>query len=90
MFMCLALVVVGAWMLVQIPGQSVAMAEKRQDEVDFREFAELYAEIFRNVRENYVDEVGSKELFEAAIQGMFFALDDHSSWLPPGSAEAAP
>ncbi len=42
---------------------------------------DLFGEAFERVREDYVDEVTSKELIEAAINGMLTHLDPHSSYL---------
>ena len=42
---------------------------------------DLFGEAFERVRDDYVDEVSSKELIEAAINGMLTHLDPHSSYL---------
>lgn len=42
---------------------------------------DLFGEAFERVREDYVDPVTSKELVEAAINGMLTHLDPHSSYL---------
>ena len=41
----------------------------------------LFAEIFENIKRNYVDEVEDKVLIEGAIKGMLSELDPHSSYL---------
>ncbi len=43
--------------------------------------AELFGEVFEIVRDKYVEDVGDKELFETAINGMLTALDPHSAYL---------
>ena len=46
---------------------------------------ELFGQVFDLVRSNYVEEVKSSELIEAAINGMLSSLDPHSGFLPPKS-----
>jgi carboxyl-terminal processing protease len=87
MTMCLVLVVFGLVLIVQLPGRTVAMAERRKSDVEFREFADLFAEIYNKVEESYVDEVDDKKLFEGAINGMMSVLDPYSSWLPPAEQD---
>ncbi len=41
----------------------------------------LFGEVFERVRADYVEEVGDRELIEAAINGMLVSLDPHSSYL---------
>jgi carboxyl-terminal processing protease len=44
---------------------------------------EIFSDVLDIVKENYVDEVGDKELIEGAISGMLKTLDPHSSYLGP-------
>jgi carboxyl-terminal processing protease len=41
----------------------------------------LFGEVFERVRADYVEEVGDRDLIEAAINGMLVSLDPHSSYL---------
>ena len=41
----------------------------------------MFARLFEQVRQNYVEEVSDSELFEMAIQGMLAQLDPHSEFL---------
>jgi carboxyl-terminal processing protease len=43
--------------------------------------ANLFGEVFEQVRQNYVDAVTDKQLVEGAIKGMLGALDPHSSYM---------
>ena len=43
----------------------------------------IFSDVIELVEKNYVDEVGTKELIEKAIQGMVHGLDPHSSLLMP-------
>jgi len=45
----------------------------------------LFGDVFERVRSSYVEEVGDKELIEAAINGMLSSLDPHSSYMDPDS-----
>ena len=42
---------------------------------------DLFGNVFERVRQDYVEEVDSKTLIEAAINGMLTSLDPHSSFL---------
>ncbi len=52
---------------------------------DTYEQLELFGQVFDLVKSNYVEEVKSAELIEAAINGMLSSLDPHSGFLPPKS-----
>jgi len=43
----------------------------------------LFSDVIELVQKNYVDEVDTQKMIEAAIQGMVHSLDPHSSLLPP-------
>lgn len=47
---------------------------------------DLFGDIFERIRSEYVSEVESSELIEAAINGMLTSLDPHSSYLSPKDA----
>jgi carboxyl-terminal processing protease len=42
---------------------------------------DLFGDVFDKVKRDYVEDVGDKELIEAAINGMLSSLDPHSSYL---------
>ncbi|MEM9969230.1 MAG: S41 family peptidase [Pseudomonadota bacterium] len=48
---------------------------------------DLFGDIFERIRSQYVEEVDSSELIEAAIDGMLTSLDPHSGYLSPKDAE---
>ena len=60
---------------------SIAEESKR----DTYEQLELFGQVFDLVKSNYVEDVKSSELIEAAINGMLSSLDPHSGFLPPKS-----
>ncbi|MEQ6203108.1 S41 family peptidase [Sulfitobacter sp. HNIBRBA2951] len=47
---------------------------------------DLFGDIFERIRAQYVEEVDSGALIEAAIDGMLTSLDPHSSYLSPKDA----
>jgi len=47
---------------------------------------DLFGDIFDRIRAEYVEEVETKDLIEAAINGMLTSLDPHSSYLSPDDA----
>jgi len=47
---------------------------------------DLFGDIFERIRAQYVEEVDSGALIEAAINGMLTSLDPHSSYLSPSDA----
>jgi len=61
------------------------MAQTSTDEEHYRQL-ELFGDVLDRIRTGYVEDVDSKELVEAAINGMLTSLDPHSSFL---SADAA-
>ena len=44
---------------------------------------QIFTDVLKRLKENYVEEVESEELIYGAIQGMLETLDPHSSFLPP-------
>ncbi|MEQ6249693.1 S41 family peptidase [Sulfitobacter sp. HNIBRBA3233] len=61
--------------------QEAAKTESVYEQLD------LFGDIFERIRNQYVTEVDSSELIEAAIDGMLTSLDPHSSYLSPKDAE---
>ncbi|MBF0349300.1 MAG: PDZ domain-containing protein, partial [Magnetococcales bacterium] len=43
----------------------------------------VFSEVFRLIKQNYVEEIDEKAILYGAIQGMLKALDPHSSFLNP-------
>lgn len=50
-------------------------------EPDTFEMLDLFGEVFKTIREDYVEELSDKELIEAAIRGMVSSLDPHSNYM---------
>ena len=54
---------------------------KAEDDKEVYKHLNLFGEAFEKIKNNYVEEVSSKELVEAAIEGMLSSLDPHSTFL---------
>jgi carboxyl-terminal processing protease len=79
-------VMFGAVFTTQVAGPLIAQeAEKK---ASIYEQLDLFGDIFERIRSQYVEEVDSEELIEAAINGMLTSLDPHSSYLSPDDAQA--
>lgn len=73
--------VAGVLLTTQVAGPLIAQEAERTENV--YEQLDLFGDIFERIRAQYVEEVDSKKLVEAAINGMLTSLDPHSSYLPP-------
>jgi carboxyl-terminal processing protease len=77
--------VAGILATTQVAGPLLAQS-KTPDNV--YEQLDLFGDIFERIRAQYVEQVDSSELIEAAIDGMLTSLDPHSSYLSPDDAVA--
>ena len=68
----------------QVAGPLLAQEAAKSSNV--YEQLDLFGDIFERIRAQYVEEVDSGELIEAAIDGMLTSLDPHSSYLSPDDA----
>ena len=69
----------GAVLTTQIAGPIIAQDATKNANV--YEQLDLFGDIFERIRAQYVEDVDSKALVEAAINGMLTSLDPHSSYL---------
>ena len=76
----------GAVATTQIAGP--LLAQQADSNSNVYEQLDLFGDIFERIRAQYVEEVDSGELIEAAIDGMLTSLDPHSSYLSPDDAAA--
>ena len=74
----------GAILTTQIAGPLIA--QESQKSATVYEQLDLFGDIFERIRAQYVEEVDSEKLIEAAINGMLTSLDPHSSYLAPEDA----
>ena len=73
--------VAGALLTTQIAGPLLAQEAKKSTTV--YEQLDLFGDIFERIRAQYVEEVDSEKLIQAAINGMLTSLDPHSSYMAP-------
>src|SRR6056297_1159283 len=63
------------------------LAQENEGSSSVYEQLDLFGDIFERVRAQYVEDVDTSELIEAAINGMLTSLDPHSSYLSPDDAK---
>ncbi|EEW26886.1 carboxyl-terminal protease [Rhodobacter ferrooxidans] len=73
--------VAGALLTTQVAGPLIAQEATRSASV--YEQLDLFGDIFERIRAQYVEEVQTDKLIEAAINGMLTSLDPHSSYMAP-------
>lgn len=71
--------VAGALITTQIAGPLVAQ-ETRADSSVYQQL-DLFGDVFERIRGQYVEDVETDQLVEAAINGMLTSLDPHSSYM---------
>ncbi len=69
----------GAVLTTQVAGPLIAQDATKNANV--YEQLDLFGDVFQRIRAQYVEEVDSKKLVEAAINGMLTSLDPHSSYM---------
>jgi carboxyl-terminal processing protease len=79
-------VMFGAVVTTQVAGPLIAQEAEKKASV--YEQLDLFGDIFERIRSQYVEDVESEDLIEAAINGMLTSLDPHSSYLSPDDAQA--
>lgn len=75
----------GILVTTQLAGPLIAQETERNTSV--YEQLDLFGNVFERVRQDYVQDVDSKKLIEAAINGMLTSLDPHSSFLSANDYE---
>lgn len=73
--------VAGALLTTQVAGPLIAQEANKSTTV--YEQLDLFGDIFERIRAQYVEEVDSEKLIQAAINGMLTSLDPHSSYMAP-------
>jgi len=69
----------GTILTTQVAGPLIA--QEAEKTVSVYEQLDLFGDIFERIRAEYVEEVDTEKLVEAAINGMLTSLDPHSSYL---------
>ena len=63
-----------------IPAEKLYADEQNSDAIPAAKIQQ-FVEVFKRVKEQYVDDIDDEILFDYAIQGMVSSLDPHSSFL---------
>jgi carboxyl-terminal processing protease len=74
----------GLVVTTQVAGPLIA--QEAASEASVYQQLDLFGDIFERIRSEYVEEVDSTALIEAAIDGMLTSLDPHSGYLSPDDA----
>lgn len=74
----------GLVVTTQVAGPLIA--QEATSEASVYQQLDLFGDIFERIRAEYVEEVDSTALIEAAIDGMLTSLDPHSGYLSPDDA----
>ena len=64
---------------------TLSPVHSKENKKETYEQLDLFGQVFDLIKSKYVEEVKSKELIEAAINGMLSSLDPHSGFLAPKS-----
>lgn len=78
-------IVGGVLLSTQVAGP--LLAQQQEADASVYEQLDLFGDVFERIRAQYVHEVDTAALIEAAINGMLNSLDPHSSYLPPDDYE---
>jgi len=62
---------------------TVTQTMKKAEDDEFYEFSAMFSEVYKQIKDGYVEEVDTKKLLEGALQGMFLTLDPHSQYMDP-------
>ncbi len=75
----------GVMITTQVAGPLIAQEQTRTQSV--YQQLDLFGDVFERIRAQYVNEVDTGALVQAAINGMLSSLDPHSSYLAPDDYE---
>jgi len=68
--------------LIAVALFAVPATTNAENEDTYRQL-ELFGDVFKRIKTDYVDDVSDEDLIEAAINGMLTSLDPHSKYLDP-------
>lgn len=72
-------VLAGALIVTQFAGPLIAEVANKDTSV--YQQLDLFGDVFERIRAQYVEEIDSQKLIEAAVNGMLTSLDPHSSYM---------
>jgi carboxyl-terminal processing protease len=85
LFAALIGILAGGLISSHVAGPLIAQEQDRNAQV-YRQL-DLFGDVFERIRSQYVNEVDTGQLIQAAINGMLSSLDPHSSYLAPDDFE---
>ena len=68
-------------LIIMVSSTTISEAEVQTDDQIPAEKIEQFVDIYKRIKEQYVDNINDTELFNYAIKGMVSGLDPHSSFL---------
>ena len=86
-FLLVGVLTMGLYLLSGGKDYSSVVAKEQESDTLIYEQLDLFGKVFERIREEYIEEVSTKDLVEAAINGMLTSLDPHSSYLAPDDFE---
>ena len=86
-FLLISILTLGLFLLIGSKDYSSVVAKEQESDTLIYEQLELFGKVFERIRGEYIEEVSTKDLVEAAINGMLTSLDPHSSYLAPDDFE---
>ena len=86
-FLLVGVLTMGLYLLIGGKDYSSVVAKEQESDTLIYEQLDLFGKVFERIREEYIEEVSTKDLVEAAIKGMLTSLDPHSSYLAPDDFE---
>lgn len=86
-FLLVGVLTISLYLLIEGKDYSSVVAKEQESDTLIYEQLDLFGKIFERIREEYIEEVSTKDLVEAAINGMLTSLDPHSSYLAPDDFE---
>ncbi len=86
-FLLISILTVGLFLLIGGRDYSSVVAKEQESDTLIYEQLDLFGKVFERIRDEYIEEVSTKDLVEAAINGMLTSLDPHSSYLAPDDFE---
>jgi len=86
-FLLISILTVSLFLLIGGRDYSSVVAKEQESDTLIYEQLDLFGKVFERIRDEYIEEVSTKDLVEAAINGMLTSLDPHSSYLAPDDFE---
>ena len=80
-FLSISIFSICAGILINTGTTKFLLANEQETKAEVYKQLDLFGKVFERIKNEYVEEVSTKELVESAINGMLTSLDPHSSYL---------